>query len=93
MAMDVRKLRRLAAKVRAEYEPCMTEDCPDSERADRVKWIMDHRLLKRDRDLMILYADRQSLRDVARELGCGHDTIYRNILRIRQRIAEELDKI
>lgn len=91
--MDVRKLRRLAAKVRAEYAPCMTEDCSDGERTDRVKWIMEHRLLKRDRDLMVLYADRESLREVARELKCSHDTIKRNVTRIRGLIADELNRM
>lgn len=93
MGMNVRKLRRLAAKVRPEYAPCMTEDCPDGERTDRVKWIMENRIPKRDRDLLLLYADRQSLREVARELGCCHDTIRNNLVRIRARIADELDKL
>lgn len=91
--MNVRKLRRLAAKVRPEYAPCMTEDCADGDRTDRVKWIIDHRILKRDRDLLLLYADRQSLREVGREIDCSRETVARNLRRIRARIADELNKM
>lgn len=91
--MNVRRLRRLAAKVHPDFALCVTEDCPDREVTDRVKWIMEHRMLKRDRDLLLLYADRQSLRQVGRELGCSRETISRNIQRIRAIIADELNKM
>lgn len=91
--VNVRKLRRLAAKVRPEYAPCVTEDCQDGERTDRVKWVLDNRLLKQDRDLMLLYADRASIREVARELGCTHSMAQRHIARIRRLIRDELERI
>ena len=90
--INVRKLRRLAAKIRPEYSLCMTEDCTDRDITDRVKWVMENRLLKRDRDLLVVYADRQSYREVARELGCSHDTVRRNVIRIRGLLLEEMNK-
>lgn len=91
--MNVRKLRRLAAKVRPEYAPCMSEDCADRDLTDRVKWILDHRFLKQDRDLLILYADRQSYREVAREIDCSYGTVRNKVVRIRAKLIEELGKI
>lgn len=91
--MDVRKLRRLADKVRPEYALGWTEDCEDSEKTDRVKWVLENRLLKKDRDLMLLYADRQSLREVAKELGCSHSTVQESLRRIRAQIMNELSKM
>lgn len=91
--MNVRKLRRLAAKVRPEYALCLTSECADGDRTDRVKWVMENRLLKRDRDLLILYTDRQSLRQVARELECSRNCIHKRITKIRVQILDELDKL
>lgn len=91
--MNVRKLRRLADKVRPDYAICVTEDCPDRDITDRVKWIIENRMLRRDRDLLLLYADRQSLREVGREIGCSRETVSRNLQRIRGIIADELNKM
>ena len=91
--MDVRKLRRLADKVRPEYALGWTEDCEDRDLTDRVKWVLENKLLKKDRDLMIVYADRQSLRDVAGELGCSYNTVRDRLIRIRAQIVAELNKM
>lgn len=91
--MDVRKLRRLADKVRPEYALGWTEDCEDREKTDLVKWILENKLLKKDRDLLLVYADRQSLREVARELGCSHSTVQESLRRIRAQIVNELNKL
>ena len=91
--MNVRKLRRLAEMVRPEYALCPTEDCADREITDRVKWVLDNKLLKKDRDLLLLYADRQSFREVGREIGCSHTLVRTNIIRIREQIFEELKNL
>lgn len=90
--MNVRKLHRLAAKVAPEYALCLSADCTDADTTDRVKWIMENRLPRNDRELLLLYTDRQSLREVAREISCCHDTVRRNLIRIRGRIIEELER-
>ena len=91
--IDARRLRRLADKVRPEYALGWTEDCEDREITDRVKWILENRLHKKDRDLLLLYADRQSVRDVTKEIGCSHTTVRDNVIRIRAQIMEELNKM
>lgn len=91
--MNVRKLHRLAAKVSPEYALCLTAECADSETTDRVKWIIENRLTRNDRELLLLYTDRQSLREVARDVECCHDTVRRNVIRIRGIIIEELERM
>lgn len=91
--IDWRKLHRLAAKVRPDYALCVTEDCPDRELTDRVKWVIDHRLRPRDRDMIILYTDRQSYREVGREIGCSRTAVQNHVRRIRDKIFDELEKI
>lgn len=91
--MNFRKCRRLADKVRGEYALGWSEDCEDSEKTDRVKWVLENRLRKQDRDLLLLYADRESFREIARELDCSHDTVRRNVIRIRQQVIQELKKL
>lgn len=92
-AINARRLHALAEKVSPEYALCVTEDCPDRELTDRVKWVMENRIPREDRDLLVLYADRQSLRDMGRELKCAPETIRTRIIRARARVFEELEKI
>lgn len=90
--MNVRKLHRLAAKVAPEYALCLSTECQDAETTDRVKWILQNVLTRNDRELLLLYADRQSLREVARDIDSSHNTVRRNIIRIRGIIFENLEK-
>lgn len=91
--IDYALVHDLAAKVDAEYSICMTEDCPDRELTDRVKWTMENRIPQGDRDILILYADRQSYRETGRELGCAHELVRKHVIRARSRLLEELEKI
>lgn len=57
----------------------------DEEAVICMKHIM-RRLPAYERNIIILYAETGSLRETARMLGCSHQTIAKEIRRIREKI-------
>lgn len=57
----------------------------DGEDVLQAKRIM-RRLPPAERNIMIIYAETGSLRETARMLGCSHQTIAKEIRRIREKI-------
>lgn len=65
----------------------------EPERVRRVKEIISTRLSVSDRTLILLYAEYMSFRKLGKRLGLSHMTLRREILRIKNIILIEYDKM
>ena len=65
----------------------------EPERIARVKWIIDNRLTDVERILILLYVDRQSYRKLAKELTISHQTLAKEIRKIKAKILAEYEKL
>ena len=61
----------------------------DEDRVSRVKEIIDTRLSRVDKTLLLLYVDCQSFRKLGARLGISHMTCRKEILRIKAIILNE----
>lgn len=86
LARDYKSIRE---DFRFDADIFSTED----ERSARLKWVLDNRLLEPERILLLLYIEAQSYRKLADRMGVAHQTIARNISRIRKKVIEEYNKI
>lgn len=64
----------------------------DSERMNRIKYILNYQLSLPDRRLFIAYTELQSVRKVAKQIGLSYSTVQIEIQRIRQHIKQLLEK-
>lgn len=65
----------------------------EPERIARLKWIIDNRLTDVERILILLYVDRQSYRKLAKELTISHQTLAKEIRKIKAKILAEYEKL
>lgn len=65
----------------------------DEGRVATVKWIIDNKLNRVDKTLILLYADCQSFRKLGKRMGFSHTTMREEIKRIRGIILDEYKKI
>lgn len=65
----------------------------DEERVAAVKYIIDNKLSRVDKTLILIYADCLSFRKMGQRLGFSHTTLRMEILRIRKIILEEYQKM
>lgn len=65
----------------------------DENRVRRIKEIISTSLSVPDRTLILLYAEYQSYRKLGERLGISHMTLRREILRIKDIILTEYDKM
>lgn len=79
--------------IKAEYAYNPDILCPDSDRVRLLKYIIDNRLDIVDRTIILLYADCQSLRKLGEILGVSHATARTEVLRIRDIILKEYERI
>lgn len=77
--------------IRAEYAFDPDVMCRDDERVRRVKEIVDTRLSAVDKTIILLYADCQSLRKLAKKMGVSHTTIRKDVNRIKDIIRKEYE--
>ena len=79
--------------IEAEYRHDGTIFADDEARVDALKYIIDNKLSRVDKTLIILYADCQSFRKLGARLGFSHTTMRMEITRIKQIILDEYEKM
>ena len=65
----------------------------EDERAHRIKEIINTRLSLVDKTLILLYVDCQSFRKLGERLGLSHMTCRKEIIRIKNIILSEYQKM
>lgn len=65
----------------------------DMEKVAKLKYIIDNRLNRVDRTIILLYADCGSLRKLGKRMGLSHMTVQKEVKRIKKHILEEYDKL
>lgn len=73
------------------FDPSIFSDEPD--RVAAVKWIIDNKLTRVDKTLILIYADCLSFRKMGQRLGFSHTTMRNEVKRIKQLIMAEYAKI
>ena len=79
--------------IEAEYAHDPSIFTEDEGRVNAVKWIIDNKLNRVDKTLILLYADCLSFRKLGKRLGFSHTTVRQEIMRIKQYILEEYKKM
>ena len=74
-----------------KYDPSIFTG--DGEREAAVKYIIDNKLSRVDKTLILIYADCLSFRKMGQRLGFSHTTLRMEIMRIRKIILEEYQKL
>ena len=65
----------------------------DEGRVAAVKWIIDNKLNRVDKTLILLYADCLSFRKLGKRMGFSHTAIRDEIVRIKKIILDEYNKL
>lgn len=65
----------------------------DGERVAALKYIIDNKLSRVDKTLILIYADCLSYRKMGQRLGFSHTTMRNEVKRIKGLILEEYQKI
>ena len=91
--MDLQKLKADFARIKAEYAaPERTVMGDENEKIAALLRIVAECLTPGERAIFLLYVDRQSLAEVAREFDISKRTVWVEIARIRRKIIEEYNK-
>lgn len=69
------------------FDPSVMNE--DESRVRAVKWIIDNKLNRVDKTLILLYADCLSFRKLGKRMGFSHTTLREEITRIKKHILEE----
>lgn len=79
--------------IEAEYrfDPSIFTD--EQDRVAALKYIIDNKLNRVDKTLILLYADCQSFRKLGLRLGFSHTTMRIEIKRIKALILDEYNKM
>ena len=65
----------------------------DDERVAKIKKIIDTKLSLVDKTIILLYADCQSYRKLAKEMNLSHMTLRREVIRIKNIILKEYENL
>ena len=65
----------------------------DEPKVNALKYIINHKLNQVDRTIILLYVDCQSYRKLGEKMGMSHMTIRREVVRIKNIIQEEYEKL
>ena len=65
----------------------------DEGRVAAVKWIIDNKLNRVDKTIILLYADCLSFRKLGKRMGFSHTTMREEIKRIKAIILDEYNKL
>lgn len=91
--MKDKEMARSYTQLREDYRFDGSIFSQEPERIARVKWIIDNRLTDVERILILLYVDRQSYRKLAKELTISHQTLAKEIRKIKAKILAEYEKM
>lgn len=73
------------------WDPSIFND--DEERAGKLKFIINNKLTLVDKTIIVLYAECRSYRKLGAKMGLSHMTIRKEVLRIREQILKEYNKL
>lgn len=79
--------------IKADYAYNPDVMCEDSERLRAIKEIINTRLSIADKTIILLYADCQSYRKLGKKMNLSHMTCRRDVLRIKEIILNEYEKM
>ena len=65
----------------------------DDERVAKIKMIIDTKLSLVDKTIILLYADCQSYRKLAKKMNLSHMTLRREVIRIKSIILKEYENL
>ena len=65
----------------------------DDERVAKIKNIIDTKLSLVDKTIILLYADCQSYRKLAKKMNLSHMTLRREVIRIKNIILKEYENL
>lgn len=74
-----------------KYDPSIFTG--DGERVAAVKYIIDNKLSRVDKTLILIYADCLSFRKMGQRLGFSHTTMRQEVKRIKGLILDEYRKM
>lgn len=79
--------------IEAEYRFDASVMSEDESRVRAIKWIIDNKLNRVDKTLILLYADCLSFRKLGKRMGFSHTTMREEIKRIKAIILAEYKKL
>lgn len=91
--MKDKEVARSYTQLREDYRFDSSIFSQEPDKTAKVKWIIDNRLTDVERILILLYVDRQSYRKLAKELTISHQTLAKEIRRIKAKILQEYNKL
>ena len=65
----------------------------DDERVAKIKKIIDTKLSLVDKTIILLYADCQSYRKLAKKMNLSHMTLRREVIRLKNIILKEYENL
>lgn len=65
----------------------------DADKVAAVKYIIDNKLNRVDKTLILIYADCLSIRKMGQRLGFSHTTMRKEVSRIKKIILDEYNKM
>ena len=91
--MKDKEVARSYTQLREDYRFDGSIFSQEPDKVARLKWIIDNRLTDVERILILLYVDRQSYRKLAKELTISHQTLAKEIRRIKAKILTEYETL
>jgi len=91
--MKDKEVARSYTQLREDYRFDGSIFSQEPDKVARLKWIIDNRLTDVERILILLYVDRQSYRKLAKELTISHQTLAKEIRRIKAKILTEYEHL
>ena len=91
--MKTKEIIRDYKEIKEDYMFSADIMCNEEERVHRIKEIINTRLSLVDKTLILLYVDCQSYRKLGARLGLSHMTCRKEIIRIKNIILNEYEKI
>ena len=79
--------------IEAEYRFDPSIFTQEQDRVAALKYIIDNKLSRVDKTLILIYADCQSFRKMGKRLGFSHTTMRLEVQRIKRIILDEYDKM
>jgi len=79
--------------IEADYKFDPSIFTADEDRVAALKYIIDNKLSRVDKTLILIYADCLSFRKMGKRLGFSHTTMRNEVKRIKGIILEEYAKI
>lgn len=91
--MKTREIIRDYKEIKEDYKFSADIMCSEDERVHRIKEIINNKLSIVDKTLILLYVDCQSYRKLGARLGLSHMTCRKEIIRIKNIILKEYERI